>query len=63
MEGVPFSEVLELLEAHGWKLKRISKPYRVFVHPEEPLPFLIPVYDKRVPIAYVTKIQRILEPE
>ena len=63
MEGVPFAEVLGLLESHGWKLKRISNPYRVFVHEDEPLPLLIPVYDKKVPIAYLTKIQRILEPE
>ena len=63
MTDISFADVLELLEAHGWKLQRISQPYRVFVHADEPLPLLIPVYDKKVPIAYLTKIQRILEPE
>ncbi len=27
---IPFSEVVDLLEANGWELTRIWNPYRVF---------------------------------
>ena len=56
---VPFSVVLELLEAHGWKLQRIVPPYRVFTRGRE-LPILIPVQDKMVSTVYVDKIEKIL---
>ena len=57
---VPFSEVLELLEANGWVLQRVWRPYFVFVHPDHELPLLIPVHDKKVSDAYVQKIKKIL---
>ena len=56
---VPFSVILELLEAHGWKLQRIVPPNRVFTKGRE-LPILIPVQDKMVSTVYVDKIQKIL---
>jgi len=58
---VPFSNVLALLEEHGWVLQRIWKPYFVFVHEEHELPLLIPVYDKKVSRDYVKKIKEIIE--
>ena len=56
---VPFSQVLELLENHGWTVQRIWKPYRVFVKSNE-LPILIPVEDGKVNVVYVEKIKKIL---
>ncbi len=44
---VTFEEVFELFDACGWKLQKISEPYRVFVKKGE-LPFLIPVNNKQV---------------
>lgn len=36
---VPFSALLEWLEAEGWSLRKIAKPYRVFTKPGRlPLP-------------------------
>ena len=61
MSDVPFSDVLELLESHGWVLQRTWPPYFVFVHPDHELPLLIPVHEKRVSHAYVEKIKRIIE--
>lgn len=60
MAEVPFKDVLELLESHGWVLQRIWSPYFVFVHRDQELPLLIPVHDKKVSDAYVQKIKRIL---
>ena len=53
---VAFSEVLMLFESQGWKLQRISPPYRVFMRPGE-LPFLIPVHNRKVDKEYVNKIK------
>ena len=47
---VPFSEVLEFFESHGWALKRIQKPYFVFFDdPYDPqeLPFLVQVDENK----------------
>jgi predicted RNA binding protein YcfA (HicA-like mRNA interferase family) len=60
MSEVPFSEVLDVLEAHGWILQRTWPPYFVFVHRDHELPFLIPVHDKKVSDAYVQKIKRLV---
>lgn len=58
---VKFQEVLELFECHGWKLKKIWEPYRVFTKDGEPLPFLIPVHNQEVDIKYVEKFKELLE--
>jgi len=63
MSDIPFSEVLELLESHGWVLQRTWPPYFVFLHPDHPLPLLIPVYEKKVSDRYVEKIKRLLAEE
>jgi len=63
MPDLPFSEVLDLLESHGWVLQRTWPPYFVFVHPDHELPFLIPVYDKKVSDAYVEKIKKLISEE
>ena len=60
MPDRPFSEVLELLEAHGWVLQRTWPPYFVFMKEGE-LPLLIPVRGRQVSEAYVEKIYKILE--
>ncbi|MBW8040252.1 MAG: hypothetical protein FVQ85_09665 [Planctomycetes bacterium] len=57
---VGFQEVLELFESHGWKLKKIYQPYRVFVKEAE-LPWLIPVHDKKVDVEYVKKFKEFLK--
>lgn len=61
MDSFPFSEVLELLESHGWVLQRTWPPYFVFVHPDHELPLLIPVHDKKVSDVYVQKIKWLLD--
>jgi len=58
---VAFEKVLKVFESHGWRLQRISKPYRVFVKDEQTLPFLIPVHDKKVDIEYVQKVEKFFE--
>lgn len=60
--GVPFKDVLALLEAHGWRLQKIWEPYRVFTKGRE-LPILLPVHDKMVSAIYVQKIEAILRAE
>jgi len=57
---VDFPRVLDLFEANGWKLQKIYEPYRVFVKDDE-LPWLIPVYDRKVDAEYVAKFKRFLE--
>ena len=59
--NVDFEEVLELFESHGWKLKKIQEPYRVFVRKKEELPWLIPVHDKKVDVEYVEKFKDFLK--
>lgn len=59
-ENVGFEQVLKLFESHGWKLKKIYEPYRVFSK-EGQLPWLIPVHDKKVDIEYVQKFKKFLE--
>jgi len=61
MSGVPFAEVLRLLEAHGWVLQRTWPPYFVFVNEDHPLPLLIPVHDRKVSEEYVRKIEKLVE--
>ena len=56
---LPFSDVLALLEEHGWHFQRIDPPYRVFLKEGE-LPIFFPVHDKKVSVAYVKKIKKIL---
>lgn len=60
--AVPFSDVLELLESHGWVLQRIWKPYFVFYKGDE-LPILVQVEDKMVSDASYEKVKRILGEE
>ena len=60
--SVPFSEVLELLESHGWELVRIWSPYRVFTKPgADELPILSEVHDRIVRRTDVERIKRHLE--
>jgi len=59
---VPFSEILTLLESHGWKRQRIVKPCRVFTAGCA-LSILIPVHGKMVSTAYADKIEKILRAE
>lgn len=56
---VSFSDILELLESHGWKQSRIKPPYRIFTKGND-LPILIPVHGGRVSVFYVAKIDQIL---
>ena len=56
-DSVPFAEVLELFESRGWRLQKIWEPYRVFMKPGEALPWLIPVYEQKVSVEYVRKIE------
>jgi hypothetical protein len=59
---VPFSEVLELLESHGWELVRIWIPYRVFTKPgSDELPILIEVHDRTVRRTDVERIKKHLK--
>ena len=61
-QPVPFSEVLELLESHGWELTRIWSPYRVFTKPgADELPILIEVHDRTVRHTDVERIKKHLE--
>jgi predicted RNA binding protein YcfA (HicA-like mRNA interferase family) len=60
MFEVPFSNVLAFLEAHGWVLQRVWGPYRVFVSERDPLPFLIPVCDRKVSEEYIKKIEKLV---
>jgi hypothetical protein len=61
-QPVPFSEVLELLKAHGWELTRIWSPYRVFTKPRaDELPILIEVHDRMVRRTDVERIKKQLE--
>ena len=57
---VPFTTVLELLEAHGWTLARIDRPYRIFTEGDL-LPIWIQVHDRKVPAVYVEKVKQLLE--
>jgi hypothetical protein len=57
---VPFADVLAYLEAHGWNLVRIWRPYRVFTKPGR-LPILVTVHEKMVQADDFEKIQRIVE--
>ena len=57
---ISFEEVLKLFETHGWKLKKIYEPYRVFVKQGE-LPWLIPVHNRKVDSEYVKKFKEFLE--
>ena len=63
MSAVPFSEVLEVLESHGWVLQRTWPPYFVFHHPDHELPLLIMVRDKKVSDEYIEKVKKILGKE
>jgi hypothetical protein len=56
---VPFSEVLEYLESHGWVLVRVWPPYRVFLKGES-LPLLVRVEDKAVSTYDFAKIRQIV---
>lgn len=54
-----FSEVIELLESHGWELTRIWNPYRVFMKPgSDELPILIEVQDRMVKGGDVERIKK-----
>lgn len=61
-KAVRFSEAQQLLEAHGWKLARVSGSHRVFVRGAErfTLPFrrphILPIYVRQI-------LSRTQEPE
>ena len=55
-----FEKVLELFESHGWKLKKIHEPYRIFVKQGE-LPWLIPVHNKKVHEEYLKRFKEFLK--
>ncbi|MFA6185691.1 MAG: hypothetical protein WC770_00560 [Phycisphaerae bacterium] len=57
---VDFEEVLKLFESHGWQLKRIYEPYRVFVKDGQ-LPWLIPVRNKKVSVEYLQKFKNFIQ--
>jgi hypothetical protein len=64
MERMPFSEVLGLLESHGWKLQRIvPKGRRTFVRSDGRPPLIqFPVSeDGYVDGTYVAKILHIIQ--
>jgi len=54
---VRFSEVQRLLEAHGYRLRRISGSHHIFDKPGE-LPISIPVHHGKVKHVYVQQIQK-----
>lgn len=56
---VPFSDMLELLESHGWVLQKTWKPYFVFYRGDE-LPILVQVEEKMVSDATFEKVKGIL---
>ncbi len=59
---VPFSEVVDLLEAHGWELTRIWSPYRVFTKPgSDELPILTEVHERMARLSDVERIKKYLE--
>ena len=59
---IPFSEVVDLLEANGWELTRIWNPYRVFTKPgSDELPILIEVHDRMVRQSDVERIKKYVE--
>jgi hypothetical protein len=60
LEDIEFEAVLELFEAHGWRLQKIYEPYRVFVKDDE-LPWLIPVHERKVDAEYVEKFREFLK--
>jgi hypothetical protein len=60
METITFYAIMSLFEAHGYKLKKIYAPYRVFVKKGE-LPWLIPVHEKQVDVEYVKKFKEFLK--
>jgi hypothetical protein len=62
MDGIPFSAVLQLLESHGWKFKRVWKPYRMFEKPGE-MPFLLEVHDRMVSYEYFEKVNELVRQE
>lgn len=65
-EEVPYREVHELLERHGWTLQRISKAgeetRRVYVSAAAGAPTLVfPVRQKTVLRAYYERIKSVIE--
>ena len=57
MERIPFQAVLEYLESRGWVLKRIWKPYRIFVRGDEELPIMVTVEQNAVSAEDFDKIK------
>jgi hypothetical protein len=55
-----FEDVLKLFEAEGWKLVRIQEEYRIFkdFKGSDPLPWPIPVIDKKVDDYYVQQFKK-----
>lgn len=54
-QSINFERILEKFESCGWTLKKIHKPYRVFIKKGH-LPFLIPVHNNIVEEEYVQKV-------
>ena len=60
---VAFSTVLEWLEGRGWTLRKIMKPYRVFMKPGR-LPLVVEVHDGgKVTEADERRIHEVVEAE
>ena len=53
-----FERFLQFAENQGWKLKKIWGHSRIFVKQDEPLPFVIQVYDRKVSIEYLNRFKQ-----
>lgn len=60
-DSVPFETLLHYLQEHGWELKKVWKPYRVFEKRGGSLPLLILVRDKMVDKEYVERAKKAVE--
>jgi len=58
-----FERFLEFAKSYGYEFKGFWNPYRVFVNTNEPdeLPWLIPVYERKIDIEYVKKFKKWLK--
>lgn len=58
-DRVPFERVCAFLEAHGWRLMRVWRPWRVFTKPGR-LPILVRLEDKAVDAGDFERIRAII---
>ena len=54
-----FERFLEFAKSYSYELKGSWGPYRVFINTNKPkeLPWLIPVYERKIDIEYVKKFK------